>query len=352
MATNHKTFTPESLFHTSIKYIVSNMSLVESLNGIPEIIGEQLLEACVECGHLLANDEATQYSIRLFAEAYRLDFLEAFKCPNSLFMNEYCECLTVMCLHVTELDVSGCQLGNANDFLRALVSMKDLRVLNLSRNELSEDGFRLLLARYRMFKEGFQVLESCDVSKNVVSLKTLQTFLGMPKLRNICVSIASSLKLKVTRFVQEWTAIMKEYKFRIDLQNQTVATCVVTKGMGTQVVKEWERKTIEWESARLRKVEEKSQSFFSAGRVQRSASLSFKPQTNAERFETYSYVRDSSCDGFNNPGEASAVRVNQVESDTKRKWDGQVDEELPSLSKGKKKKMEHDFDIELLRMYQ
>lgn len=342
--------TPASLFHTCIKYIGRNMSLVDSLNGIPENIGEELIKACVECGCLLANDEATQYCLKVFVEAYGGEFMQAFKCHDSLFMNEYCECLSVMCLRVTHLDVSGCRLGNANEFLRAVASMKDLKVLNLSRNELSEDGFRMLLARHRMFKEGFQALESCDVSENIVSLRTLQTFMGMPKMRNFRVSLVSSLKLKVPWFVQEWTARTEKYKFRINSQTQ-IASCVVTKGMGAQVVREWEKKTAEWESARLRKVEERSQSFY-AGGLKRSQSLSFKPQTNAERFDTYSYVRHSLCESPSGLGEASAERRHQEAGDGKRKGDGQSGHEILSSKKEKKKKVDYDFDMELLKMYQ
>lgn len=331
---------PKSLFHVCLEYIARNMIYVESLNGVPEIIGEALIDACLNSGFLLANDEATQYSIRLFIEAYGKTFLERLKCSR-LCMNEYGECLTIMCLSVTHLDISNCQLGNNSDFLRAIVAMRGLKVLNLSQNELSNDGFRLLFARYRMFKEGFQALESCDVSKNIVSLKTFRTFLGMPKLRYICVSVAFSLR--IAKFLQEWGEITEKNKFKIHHEIPKVASCVETKGMGAKVVTEWEKKTEEWESVRLRKVAQRS-NFFNRSLTER-ITHSFKPVTSAERFDTYCYVRELSYDGPST-SEGLPERGQQEQGDSKRKFVAQTKCKMFT----KKKKI--DLNNELLKMYQ
>lgn len=332
---NSVVYNPESLFDICVKYIARNIAMVESLNGFPEIIGERLWTSCVESGHFLDDNDVTQYCIRLFVEAYGGEFMESFGCGSPQLINEYCESLTIMCVSVTHLDVSGCRLGNSNDLLRAIVNMKDLKVLNLSRNELSEDGFRLLLARYRMYKEGFQVLETCDVSENIVSLKTLNTFLKMSQLRNIRVSVASSLKMKVPKFVQDWTANIKKCKFRILPPDQVIASSIITKGLAAQIISVWEGKVAEWEAARLRKVEEKAQSFYACSAKQ-SKSQVFKPGTDGEKFDTYSYTRDS-VDELLMDGKKGG-------SNSKRKSD------VLQVCRVKKKK-EHDLNMDLLRIY-
>ena len=347
MTTQHNTViehtavhTPESLFNTCVKYVAGNMGLVESLDGIPEIIGEHLFKSCVESEMFLHNDSETHYCIRLFAEAYGSEFMESFKCTSPLFFNEYCESLTMMCVSVTHLDVSGCQLGNNNDFLRALVNMKDLKVLNISKNELSQDGFRLLLARYRMFQEGFQSLVCLDVSENIVDLKTLNTLLRMSKLKNIRVSIASSLKIKIPKFIQEWTASIKKYKFRIMSLGEVIPSSVVTKGLGAQIVNVWERKTDEWEAARLMKIDKRNKGFY-APLLKQSQNDVFKSKTNSDKFDTYSYVRDS---------ELLAEEMNEGVSNVKRKFD-LVQGSNGDMSTAIKKKKEYDLNLDLLEMY-
>ncbi|MPC38227.1 Leucine-rich repeat-containing protein 42 [Portunus trituberculatus] len=158
---------PALLFEQCVKYITRHIGWVDTLQGVPDIIGERLWKGCVENDSFLHNDADTHRGLMLFVNAYGIEFMESFKCKDPYLLTEYCECLTVMCVTVTHLDISGCQLGNNNDFLRAIVNMKDLKVLNMSRNELSDGGFRLLLARHRMFQEGFQLLQYCDVSQNI-----------------------------------------------------------------------------------------------------------------------------------------------------------------------------------------
>ncbi|XP_063858434.1 uncharacterized protein LOC135099811 [Scylla paramamosain] len=344
-----RTSIPALLFDQCVNYIARHISWVDTLQGIPDIIGERLWKGCVENESFLDNDADTCRGLKLFVDAYGRKFMESFKCKDPYLLNEYSECLTVMCVTVTHLDVSGCQLGNNNCFLRAIVNMKDLKVLNLSRNELSDSGFRILLARHRMFQEGFQALQSCDVSQNIVSLKTLNTFLQMPELRSICVSVASSLKTKVPKFLQQWTANIKKCRFRILPLDQMIPSSVITKGLGAQVISVWERNVVEWGAARLRKAEQKSKSFY-APILKQCNNHVFKPETDSEEFDTYAYTHDSLYNSAGSLGKPLAEQLNKGESNTKRKWDAFQGSHSVVLTASKKKK-ELDSDMDLLNLY-
>ena len=336
---------PALLFEQCVKYIARHIGWVDTLQGVPDIIGERLWKGCVENESFLHNDADTRCGLTLFVNAYGREFLESFKCKGPYLLTEYCECLIVMCVTVTHLDVSGCQLGNNNDFLRAVVNMKDLKVLNLSRNELSDGGFRLLLARHRMFQEGFQVLQSCDVSQNIVSLKTLNTFLQMPQLRSIRVSIASSLK-KVPKFLQLWTANIKKSSFKILPLDQMITSSVTTKGLGAQIIHVWERNVDEQEADRLRKAQEKSKSFYVPILKQCNDHV-FKPETDSEQFDTYTYTRDTLSHSVGSLGKPPEL-MNKGE--IKRKRDV-FQESNNVVSMASKKKKELDSDMDLLNLY-
>lgn len=174
-------------------------------------------------------------------------------------VREFSECLAVLCLPVTHLDLSGGCLNactSDDEILRSFCEMDNLRFLNISHNQLSDREFRSILSHYRVFRTGFRVLESLDVSGNEVSLKTLKCVLRFPQLRTIRVSIASSLVQRDSEFVNHWRECVSACGFLED-KNACTHQCshIQTEGFGAVIVHEWEKKVIEFEMERKNKFE-------------------------------------------------------------------------------------------------
>lgn len=174
-------------------------------------------------------------------------------------VREFSECLAVLCLPVTHLDLSGGCLSTCTSddkILRSLCEMDNLRSLDISHNRLSDKEFRTILSRYRVFRIGFRVLESLDMSGNTVSLKTLKCVLRFPRLRTLRASIASSLIQRDSGFVKHWCECMSVWGFHEDTHACThPLTQIRTEGFGAVIVHEWERKVIELETKRKKKIE-------------------------------------------------------------------------------------------------
>lgn len=282
-------WTPEPLFKICLDYVGRNVDMIESLINFPEIVGEQILQNCVQCGYFSENTTTSVNIINLFVGAYGQQFMQSFQCMNLQLVNEYCECLEILCLPVTHLDFHGCRLGNNNDILRAVVDMENLKVLNLSCNDLSEDGFRQLLARFKMYKRGFQALESLDISENLVNIKTLKTLLSLPKLKNLRISLTSSLVMGNSQFVEEWQSCIKHQNFEIMPLDRKIANNIETKGWGTSIVDVWKKKVEELETARQAKLANRCQSFYALGLKKKLGAA--KPNVRYQKFDTYTYIK-------------------------------------------------------------
>lgn len=134
--------------------------------------------------------------------------------------------------------------------------MDNLRFLNISHNQLSDREFRTILSRYRVFRTGFRVLESLDVSGNAVSLKTLKCVLRFPQLRTLRVSIASSLVQRDSEFLKHWRECVSACGFHEDKYACThQLSHIGTEGFGVVIVHEWEKMVIEFEMKRKKKFE-------------------------------------------------------------------------------------------------
>lgn len=343
---------PKMLFEICLDYVAGKILMVESLEGFPEVVSEQIFEKCLDFGFFSQNNEASEHAMSLFVSAYGNDFMSSFKCENRRIMSEYGECLAVLCLPVTHLDLRGCFLGNNSDFLKVFVQMDHLRVLNIAKNELSDEGFRLMTACHKMYKKGFEALESLDVSENKVGLKTLKSLSSFPRLKNIRMSIAHSLKNLQPKFTQEWTETLKRLGFKILPRDVEFAGHITTVGWGSKIITAWEKEIEELERVRQEKVFKKNQGFYSHSL--KRAELAFtKPRTKTETYETYTYVKRQKENAVRLPGNYCDSRGDKNYgyrlSSKKRSI-----ENLKSLQLTEEpllKKQRVDVDVDILKMY-
>ena len=104
----------------SVKYA---HTLVESLVGFPEIVGQQLFQTCHRRGSLSLQ------AWRLFSDAYADTILQSVNLQgHHLVINEHLSRLAaISCL--SELDVGGCGLGDDHEVLPLIANWCRYRVL-------------------------------------------------------------------------------------------------------------------------------------------------------------------------------------------------------------------------------
>ncbi|XP_037779060.1 leucine-rich repeat-containing protein 42-like [Penaeus monodon] len=344
---------PKTLFEICLDYVAGKINMVESLEGFPEVVSEQIFDKCLSLGSFSQNDEASERAITLYVDAYGNDFMSAFKCENPRIMSEYGECLAVLCLSVTHLDLRGCALGNKSDFLKVFVQMDHLRVLNIAQNELSDEGFRLMTACHKMYRKGFEALESLDVSENRVGMKVLKSLLSLPQLKNIRVSIAHSLKNFQPRFTHEWTETMDRLGFKLLPRDIEFAGHITTVGWGSKIIAAWLKEIEELERIRQEKVLKKSQGFYSQS-IKRAELAFTKPRTRIETYETYTYMKRRKENAVSSPGEKCNSRecdkVYGNRFNSKKRTIGSIKSlQVDGEPLGKKQRV--DIDVDILKMY-
>lgn len=75
--TQTQAHTPDSLFDTCLKYISTHLAHVESLQHFPQLVAEKLLSRSLPS--LSHNTECTLRVLRLFVDAYGVDFMTSFR---------------------------------------------------------------------------------------------------------------------------------------------------------------------------------------------------------------------------------------------------------------------------------
>lgn len=110
---DNNTYNPQLLFRICLDYVAKNISLVESLDGFPDIVGEELFKKVQEDGGFGSDPK----NMKLFCEAYGILVLSKLCLSAShILTSNYLEHLQLfVCL--TELDVSYCRLGDSHELL-------------------------------------------------------------------------------------------------------------------------------------------------------------------------------------------------------------------------------------------
>ncbi|KAK6990577.1 leucine-rich repeat-containing protein 42 [Biomphalaria glabrata] len=163
-----------SLFHLTLKFIGSHLTLVDSLVGFPESIGQQIFHCSSKQEQFsqLGKDLQCRRKLKIFFEAYSsegiLDGLSLH--GNPLFLNDVIDDCLWLFDGLVDLDLSFCNLGDNHDALLLLTSRSRLQSLSLCSNYLTDEGIRKLTIQNRMFKQKSSLVY-LDLSDNKVSDK-------------------------------------------------------------------------------------------------------------------------------------------------------------------------------------
>uniref|UniRef100_T1IZN2 Leucine-rich repeat-containing protein 42 n=1 Tax=Strigamia maritima TaxID=126957 RepID=T1IZN2_STRMM len=211
-----------SLFDTTIDFIAKNAETIESLVGIPEIIGEKLFSRYLYASfadHLIPTCE----TLKIFTNVYEEKMLYSLQLSNnSLTINEFLDLFQQLLTYVRELDLSKCLLGDNHEVIEQIRELKRLEYLNISDNALTDKTMRRLALGYPDSPVNLKYL---DLSGN----KRI-TNCGLEKLtcfRNLETLIISRINIDIE-------GISK--KLNMEITNQSANYFIQTKGWSSPLI--------------------------------------------------------------------------------------------------------------------
>ncbi|XP_067119175.1 leucine-rich repeat-containing protein 42-like [Centruroides vittatus] len=199
--------TPSSLFIIVLSFISKNIQHVESLKGYPEYFGKILFQAAVLLKkftityYTSPQSKSISYNLQLFMSAYKEQVLSSLSiCNGLLTINEYLMPLMLLTRFVTELQLTGCHLGDNHDLIDHIKQLKSLRRLGLKDNCLTNEAIRKLSLPFRVMGKGTSNLQEIDISCNPLITKKavfwLSLFINLKMINIACTGInEENLKL-------------------------------------------------------------------------------------------------------------------------------------------------------------
>ena len=160
-----------SLKARCIKYIVEKFDIVDSLVGLPEIIGKELFAYYVKQQPCICSNEPSpewQRDMTVFASAFKQNILQAINLSGYwLFSSLQIEHLFPF-LHLEELDISSCKVGNHHEILLHVGKLEFLKKLSLKDNNLTGDGIKNLTLCRRRAGKGLSKLKYLKLDLNKI----------------------------------------------------------------------------------------------------------------------------------------------------------------------------------------
>jgi len=106
-----------SLFDLCLMYVSTNIENVDSLVGLPDVIGENIF-AAVRNQKVLQTftDHVCSLVLQTFDKAYRNSLLDELSVGSLAVLDQHIESFSAFC-HITKLGISGCMLGDNHDYL-------------------------------------------------------------------------------------------------------------------------------------------------------------------------------------------------------------------------------------------
>ncbi|BFZ16781.1 hypothetical protein BsWGS_19820 [Bradybaena similaris] len=231
---------PKSLYCYCLGYVASNLPLIESLIGFPEMIGKEMFQAAVDLSEdsFCFKTSSGKKSLQLFFEAYGdSDILPSLSLSEDhIFLNDVIDDCWWIFENLVCLDVSSCGIGDGHDFLLVIDRMLRLQTLSLRNNQVTDEGVRRLTVKSRMSQTNCLVLKSLDVSSNSgITLKSVNFLRYFPSLALLDVS-NTSMTFKDTVLLNGWEAFTEhEDKCDCVISNFLVRTA----GWTADVLERW-----------------------------------------------------------------------------------------------------------------
>ena len=207
---------------------------IESLEGFPIIMGEELWRQCVKQDErMMKSCQSTQTIVELFEDAYGEEMLQSCRLNQILVINNYEQELLILLRHCRKIDFTGAKLCDNDDIIVALpIACPHLTHLNLSQNNFSSVVLRILFG-LPLDPPKCHRLEYFDISKNLsVSTKGLIRYVLNRPLPNLKV-----VKSNVSN--EELTNLHGWQRDEMSKQLETV-----TSGIATDLLMKWSRRFV------------------------------------------------------------------------------------------------------------
>lgn len=175
VATKRKQVRPVvlTLFDISTNYVVQHVENLQSLRGLPDFVGEVVFRRFIEEKSLSQAQKINGFGV--FCDAYDQILYGLNLRDSSIFVKESSDYLSVLMTNVVELDLGHCKLGVGHDILLKISGMRRLRHLCLRDNAITDDCWRKMTMRSRIYNDGIHQLTDLDLSENLqLSSKALQ----------------------------------------------------------------------------------------------------------------------------------------------------------------------------------
>ena len=231
----HQNVTKQKKLNTlrkiSMTFICTNIALVDSFEGFPPEIAEEIFKNCVDIKFKdFTNWSEQSRIIELFTDGYPDDFLTSCHLSNSLItINEIDSQIPFLIRRLRALDLSGCSLGDSHDILPQLSSCKELRILSLADNNLTYKGLRIVL---RTNQPENMKLQYLDISRNFsISLIGITSYVTpIPSIQNIFISVKASES-------STWKIKLKSAGF--SMQKTSESPKISNEGWGAVIIEKW-----------------------------------------------------------------------------------------------------------------
>jgi len=227
---------PLSLFDYCLTFVAVNIKNVESLDGFPEPVGEQLFRKVISVGGMEFSDVSCFPALQLFIDAYddvvlsELNF-SGLKFTSSLIAHYCLKTVSTLSSSLRSLDLSDCDIESQDPVLGHIASMKQLKVLNLQRNKLTDESIHTLTTPNRVLQRGLTHLEVFILAGN---RQVTERSLGqLCLLRSLQVVDVSATAISVR------TAAAVGRRYSMTVRCEGYSSCVESRGWAAEVVSGW-----------------------------------------------------------------------------------------------------------------
>ena len=158
---------------------------------VPKKVGMEIFMKAAEKLKLLEETPETRASLKTFSDVYKENFLTSCSLIGDecfWLLNHYKRSLRIMLKYVAKLELINGKIDENNDILFDISELENLKILNLSGNQISSKGFRKL-ASYLLNKKTSSKVKYFDISKQIIPTNemTIQKIMKLPNLENLIV---------------------------------------------------------------------------------------------------------------------------------------------------------------------
>ena len=298
----------QTLFKLCLDFVAENAFEIESLEGFPIQMGEQIWNACIETKSIFGPRSAE--IIDTFVEAYESEMLSSLKLSDLMVLNNHEDGLKSLMKYCTVIDLSNCGIDEDHDVLNNITeTCRDLQTLKLNNNRLSSKSLRLLFGTPTLPRNRLRNLKTLEIFDNEkVTVKGIYQYVILicTTLEKIVFSWKDPGEADKT-FAKKWRKVPY-----IGLENDNQS-----HGMASPLINLWIRNNQEKIRAKQRKLQSSSASDFYGAKVpsQKTFGGSHHSKDSKITLPKLCYVRNESPSNENIIPSAKKRKANVLEKE-------------------------------------